>query len=65
MHKYWFNPSSLIAILTTMSIPWAAFAQSPPGFAPIISNHLTVTCGTAAINPAGITVPGTGEFIPH
>jgi hypothetical protein len=36
-------------------------AQSPPNFTPAISNHLTVTYGTADINPAGITVPASGQ----
>lgn len=35
-------------------------AQTPPDFTPAISNHLTVTYGTVAINPAGITVPASG-----
>jgi hypothetical protein len=37
-------------------------AQTPPDFEPATSNHLTVTYGTSAINPAGITVPVTGKY---
>jgi len=35
-------------------------AQTPPNFTPAISNHLSVTYGTVAINPAGITIPAPG-----
>jgi hypothetical protein len=38
-------------------------AQTPPGFNPATSNHLTVTYGATTINPAGITVPANGKLI--
>ncbi|KAE8446538.1 hypothetical protein EG329_011870 [Mollisiaceae sp. DMI_Dod_QoI] len=58
MHKTWLTRFSSIAFLLTSNVPRSVLAQSPPGFRPAISNHLTVTYGTVAINPAGITVPG-------
>jgi len=54
--------SPLAAILTAAYTLQTVSAQTPPGFKPATSNHLTVTYGTAAVNPAGITVPGNGMF---
>jgi hypothetical protein len=54
--------SSLLSFaLAAFAIKLCA-AQTPPSFEPATSNHLAVTYGTSAINPAGITVPVTGEY---
>lgn len=63
MHTIGFGQSSLLTILTAVYALRTVSAQTPPGFQPSTSNHLAVTYGTAAINPAGITVPGNGKFL--
>lgn len=62
MHTARFGHSSLL-VLTAAYFLQIASAQTPPGFEPVTSNQLAVTYGTAAINPAGITVPGNGQFV--
>ncbi|XTI91663.1 hypothetical protein V2W45_1513045 [Cenococcum geophilum] len=58
MHTIGFGHLSCLAILTAAYALGTVSAQTPPGFKPGTSNHLTVTYGATAITPAGITVPG-------
>ncbi|KIW18414.1 hypothetical protein PV08_02702 [Exophiala spinifera] len=50
--------SFLAAVFTAACVFRTVSAQSPPGFTPSTLKHLTVTYGTIAVNPAGITIPG-------
>jgi hypothetical protein len=37
-------------------------AQSPPKFTPVVSNPLNVVYGPLEVTPAGVTVPGSGQY---